>query len=429
VGIILFAYLIIGHQLALFLARRRFNPFDVFTLIDIVLLTMWVYVPLVNESLYFRFESDFSFFITTFLGIVFLYIGLHLPIRKTVKDTQLLFSIDSSLRVKWLIVSLILFCGATIIFMYQQLYFSRVSIWEYLKGERLSIYMVLLNEQNRGSIPDAIISFTRPILLVWLAISLERRQWLLAVFLYLIIFIGIVAISVTRLQIIITLLIPLFYYNYIFRYRISIPSAILTAIIFIILIYVLNIWRTQGFEKLIDVDVGLIPALEELSVNFKPLEGYEILWQLYINNRLQYEYGLTYLYIFLTAVPRILWLDKPLVSHEARWTTYLFGQHFAMVSEGTGVWTFTVWGEGLTQFGILGVFLNLFLFGLLVRWMYNKFNYNPHFKLMWFYYSIISAIYLRSSFSALAWIFLPLVFTRYVYLHGVIQLSRNVKVF
>jgi len=420
--ILLFACLIIGHQLVLLITRRRFDPFDVLTLIDITLLIMWVYAPMVNHSILVSLESDPLFFITTFLGIIFLYAGLHVPVRKMVRDTQIWFSGDSNLQVKWLLGSLILFSGATIIYVYQRLDFIKVGIWEYLIGERLSTYSMLLNEQDTGSIPDAIIFFTRPLLLVWLAVSLERRNWVEAVFLYLIIFMGIIAISVTRLQIIITILIPLFYYYY--RgggRRISFPSVFLAAVIFIMLMYILNIWRTEGLGNHNVIGVGLDLALKGLSLDLNPLKGYEILWHLYNNNQLQYEYGLTYLYIFLTAVPRALWHDKPLVSHEARWTTYLFGQHFATIPEAPGVWTFTAWGEGLTQFGILGVFLNLFLYGLLVRWMRSKFHYNPHFRLMWFYYSIICAIYLRSSFSSLAWTSLSLVFTRYVYLHRVIQ--------
>ncbi|MEM2058672.1 MAG: hypothetical protein QXO76_10540, partial [Thermoproteota archaeon] len=114
-------------------------------------------------------------------------------------------------------------------------------------------------------------------------------------------------------------------------------------------------------------------------------------------------------------VPRALWPDKPLVSHEARWTTYFFGQHFATGTEESGVWTFTVWGEGLTQFGIPGVFLNLFLYGYIVNWASNRFGKTPQFSIVWFYYSIFAATYLRSSFSSLAWDFITLLPMIYVY--------------
>jgi oligosaccharide repeat unit polymerase len=403
--IALFACLIIGHQLTLLLVRRRFDSFDVLTLIDVVLLTMWVYAPLVDDSLRFALDNDPVFSFTTLLGIGFLYAGLHFPMGKKTASTRR-WSEASLLRMRWLVWALILFCGATLLVVYQQAQLSGAGIWGYLTGERLFSYRVFLNEQNEGSIPGAIIQFTRPILLLWLAIALERRQWRQSVFLYVIILAGIIMISTTRLQIIITLLIPLFYYHRVHGYHVSIPISILAAVIFVIFLYTLNIWRGQGLESLRNVDFSLRTALDALPTVFNPMRGYEMLWRLERGNQLPYEYGLSYLYVPLTAIPRALWHNKPLVSHEARWTTYLFGQHFAMVSEGWGVWTFTVWGEGLTQFGILGVFINLFLYGLLVNWARHRFSQSPHFSIVWFYYSIFAATYLRSSFSALAWTFL-----------------------
>jgi oligosaccharide repeat unit polymerase len=413
----LFVFLIIGHQFTLLLVRRRFDPFDVLTLIDAVLLTMWVYAPLVDSSLRFRLDSDPAFSFTTLLGIGFLYLGLHLPIWKQTTNTWR-WSDLPTLRMRWLMWPLILFCVATVLVVYQQTQLSEVGIWGYLTGERLSTYRISLNERKEGSIASEIIEFTRPILLLWLAIALGRRQWRQVVLLYLIILAGIVMISMTRLQIIITLLIPLFYWYHTRGRHLSIPAAFLASAIFLLLIYALNIWRILGLEGLLDADVSLRAALELLPVDFNPMRGYEILWRLDNGNQLSYEYGLSYLYIPLTAIPRALWLDKPLVSHEARWTTYLFGQHFTMTPEGWGVWTFTVWGEGLTQFGIWGVFLNLLLYGLLVNWGRNRFGHNPHFTLVWFYYSIFAATFLRSSFSSLAWTFLiSFVPVSYVYSH------------
>jgi len=415
--IALFACLIIGHQLILLLVRRRFDPFDVLTLIDVVLFTMWVYAPLVDDSLRFSLDNDLAFSFTTLMGIGFLYAGLHFPVGNRTANTGVWLKPPTLiLRKRWLILTLILFCGATLLVVYQQAQLSGVGIWGYLTGERLSIYRRFLNEQYEGSIANAVISFARPILLLWLTIALEKRKWKQAVFLYMIILASIIMISTTRLQVIITLLIPLFYYYYRVRsHRSAILAAILAAVVFLILIYALNIWRSQGLEGLRSIDLSLRTVLYALPINFNPMRGYEMLWRLHSVNQLPYEYGLSYLYVPLTAIPRAIWHDKPLVSHEARWTTYLFGQHFAMALEGWGVWTFTVWGEGLTQFGILGVFLNLFLYGLFVNWVRHKFSQNPHFSIVWFYYSIFAATYLRSSFSALVWTFLTLVPARYLY--------------
>lgn len=413
----LFALLIFGHQLLLLFTKRRFNPFDVKVLLDVVLLTMWVFAPLSDSSLRFRLENDLSFAFTTFLGIVFLYAGLHLPVWRQNPDTWLL-SDPPILRMRWLWLALFVFVVATLAVSYQKIQYSGVGIWGYLTGDRIAAYRTILNEGSEGSAVARLISFTHPVILFWLAASLQQRHWKRALVLYLIILVGIVMIATTRLPVIITLLIPVAYYYQGSNRSLPIPAATLVACISIFLLYFLNILRTRGLDSALTLNISLGDAIGALGANFNPMRGYEMLWQLDSYNQLSYEYGLSYWYVPLTAVPRALWAAKPLVSFEPRWTTYLFGQHFAMTSEGWGVWTFTVWGEGLVQFGIFGVFFNLFLYGSLVAWAYHRFSRNPKFSLVWFYYSILAATYLRSSFSALAWTFfaafLPLMFIYYL---------------
>jgi len=398
--ILVFACVIIGHQLVFLLMRRRFDPFDVRTLIDVVLLTMWVYAPLTDRSLRFSLENDLSFSFTTLLGIVSLYIGLHLPIWK--RQTASIFQSRAPiLHMQWLWLTL--FLASTLLLTYQKIQLSSGDIWGYLTGDRLSAYQVFLTEEYRGSISGRIISFTQPILLLWLAIALERKRWMQASLLYLVLFAGIVLIATVRLPIIILLLIPVYYYYRSRNRPVTIPATLICVSVFVLLMFVLNIWRSSGLRDIQNIDFSGRGLFNSIELNFNPIRGYEKLWQMHANGQMHYEYGLTYLYVPLTAIPRALWQNKPQVSMEARWTTYLFGQHFAVADEGWGVWTFTVWGEGLVQFGVVGIFLNLFLYGILIAWMENKIGRSPRFSLIWFYYSILAATYLRSSFTALAW--------------------------
>jgi oligosaccharide repeat unit polymerase len=433
--IALFACLILGHQLALALKRRRVDPFDVKMLIDIVLLVMWVYAPLVNDFFRFTLENDLGFALTTFLGIVFLYVGLHMPTLIRKRRLILPWQSSASIRTRrWLWLALFLFIVATLSLTWQQIQYIGSTQAYFVEG-RLSTYAYILNEANRGSIFDGIISLTRPILLLWLGILLEEKRWKEALILYLVLLVGIVMIAMTRLQVIITLLLPVFYLYYSrfrnrgspFRVLVVLGLTVVSFMILFYLLYILNIWRTEGIKGLYGTNVTFWSVSHALAVNFNPIRGYYMLWE----NRdgLPHEYGLTYLYVLLTIVPRALWMDKPLVSHEARWTTYLFGQHFAISSdESWGVWTFTAWGEGLTQFGIVGVFLNLFLYGYIVSWMEKKFAKNRYFSLVWFYYSVIAAIYLRSSFSALAWTFLTLLPMFYVYSRSFVACKNGLMV-
>lgn len=404
--ILFFSVLILGHQLLLLSIKRSFDPFDVKVLIDVVLLTMWVYAPLTNSALRFRLEYDLAFATTTFIGILFLYIGLHLPVWKPKNSMPRLLSDARIVRIGWFWLALFIFVTATLFSVYQKTQFNVTNIVDLVTGARLAALASTLNEANEGSITGRLLSFTQPILLLWLAISLSQRRWLHSTLLYFLLLASIVLIASTRLPVILTLLLPVVYMARSRTKSMSIPVAAGAAVLFVLLMYALSIVRGQGIDKLLTLDFSWQQAFNSISGNFAPMRGYEILWQLDTADLLSYENGLAYLYVPLTAIPRAIWPEKPLTSIEARWTTMLFGQHFAKTDEGWGVWTFTVWGEGLVQFGILGVFLNLFLYGMLVAWADNKFGRSILFSLVWFYYSVLAATYLRSSFSALAWTFL-----------------------
>lgn len=388
---------------------------------DLVLFTMWVYAPLVSPPLRARLDTDLIFTFMTFFGIVFLYIGLHLPLWKKAPPFPQLQYAAPFLSQRWFKLAFLVFCLATLLLVYEAMRVSGVGIIGLLTGDRLSAVAARLNGSNEGSIPYRLMAMTQPILLVWLAINLGLRRWRQAAVLYTVLLISIVLIATTRLPVILTLLSPLVYFARKHGRSLSLPVSLGAAATFLILMYALNIVRGQGLDKLLSDGFSVPQVLGSVAANFAPMRGYEILWQLDEQHALQYEYGLTYLYVPLTAIPRTLWPTKPLTSIEARWTTSIFGQHFAFSDEGVGVWTFTAWGEGLVQFGIPGVLVNLFLYGVLVALVESKFGTNQVYSLVWFYYSVMAAIYLRSSLSALAWTtletFLPLMVVLYLSLH------------
>lgn len=76
------------------------------------------------------------------------------------------------------------------------------------------------------------------------------------------------------------------------------------------------------------------------------------------------EYGLNLVYYNpVSFVPRRLWPDKPATSANARLTQEVYN---VRIGEGRQSWirTFTVWGEGYSQFGALGVALySVLMFG------------------------------------------------------------------
>jgi oligosaccharide repeat unit polymerase len=415
--ITLFALLILGHQAFLWRKQRSVDPFDIKTLINAVLFMMWVYAPLVDEALRARLESDLLFASMTFAGILALYLGLHTPFRSPPRVSKL-----PIIRERWFWFCWFLFVVGTIVVVYERTKFSGIGLMDLLTGDRLGAVQARLNEANEGSIPDRVIWIAQPVLLVWLAICFMQRRWVKGFFLYITLMASIVFIATTRIPVILTLLLPAVYIAQHRARALSIPLALTLAAASIVLLYTFNIIRGQGLDAFLSLDFTLYDALSSIAVNFNPMRGYEILWLLERSGRLSYEIGLAYLYVPLTAVPRLFWPDKPLTSIEARWTTELFGQHFARTDEGVGVWTFTVWGEGLVQFGLVGIIVNLYLYGLLIGWMDNKFGRRAPFGLVWFYYSVLAATFLRSSLSALAWTFfmafVPLAFFWYMATRG-----------
>jgi oligosaccharide repeat unit polymerase len=85
------------------------------------------------------------------------------------------------------------------------------------------------------------------------------------------------------------------------------------------------------------------------------------------SGNISYEYGYQYLLSMISFVPRFIWPEKPYTNFSFRVSEQIYG----IAGEG-GAWihTFTPWGEGYLQFGIVGTLINtclIFLFIVLIR--------------------------------------------------------------
>lgn len=74
------------------------------------------------------------------------------------------------------------------------------------------------------------------------------------------------------------------------------------------------------------------------------------------NGSIKHEYGFQLWLDLITPIPRIIWKEKPNVSFSSRMTEKMYGR----IGEGNWVRTFTVWGEGYSQFGFAGILLYSF---------------------------------------------------------------------
>lgn len=112
-------------------------------------------------------------------------------------------------------------------------------------------------------------------------------------------------------------------------------------------------------ERSNQVNVGALLSESDL---LNDLPYYSILNNLYESKSLgkaELEYGVSWVYYpMLTYVPRSIWKEKPPTAFSTRYTEKLYWK----LGEGPVV-TFTIFGEGYIQFGLLGVFIAPILFG------------------------------------------------------------------
>jgi hypothetical protein len=162
----------------------------------------------------------------------------------------------------------------------------------------------------------------------------------------------------------------------------------------------LDQWRAVGVKAIDAQDIGMRRAFDRTGSDLNALRGYTMLWELHRDRQLPLEYGGNYLLMALSPVPRAFWPEKPLTAFEPRWTERLFGRTYTSGAGGGGVWVFTAWGEGLAQFGVPGIPLNLWLFGMVVGAVVGRLETDSSLVLVLFYYSALAATYLRGGFQA-----------------------------
>lgn len=88
-----------------------------------------------------------------------------------------------------------------------------------------------------------------------------------------------------------------------------------------------------------------------------------------IPDKLEYEYGNTYMAVFFVPIPRTMWAEKPLLSNGVIIADKVFGIDTAGVPPG-------MFGELYWNFGWIGITIGLFLFGMIVRSFYATFGLN-----------------------------------------------------
>lgn len=389
------------HQIILFRTTKKFDILSVDTLTDIVILILFAYAPHQDEDVMLLIKSDVLFPITSIIGIFSLHLGMSLFLGKEQRINTKLPRIEM-LRETMFVGICVIFISSIVIIVFHKVDECNCSLTQYFFGERLYAYKESLEEGTTSAFFYSIATMTRPVLLLLLYYYINSKKFFRGSLIFIILMLGILAIFATRLEILITLALPVAYYHYKHR-KLSIFSLSLLFILFLIIMTALNVWRGGGWNKVGSSILDYQYIIGNFGRDLSPLKGYSILWQYDKAGLLDYEYGLAYIYSMLTFIPRYIWNSKPLTAFEPRMTYQIIGSFIQ-----GGVWTFTAWGEGLVQFGIIGIPLNMFLYGATIAIARKISSGIEGSILASFYYSVLAATYLRGSFSSL--LFLTIVY-------------------
>lgn len=392
---LIFAVIVLAHQWYL----RQYHPdlplLCVDHLVDVFLLFFFGWGVFKSAYVLGNPEPDTAFTLGMTIGTLALYAGLgrkdrSLPRRWVVSD-----EVPEGLRETPLTIAMYIHLASATIIMVTKAASSGQSLWQYFIGDRTSEF--LGGSVLEGALLYQVMTITlaAPLMLLWL--RAKRRDWKGAAYVFLVLVFSAAAVFVTRLGLILILLLPGFYFYLRTKGSQNRRALAGIALVFVMTLAGLNYWRVYGLSAGDGEGSAAFVTYAALGGVENTTKGYEYLIHQYATGTLNYESGLNYWYTVTTFYPRALWPSKPITSFEGRWTEYVTGE---ALGSGVVVWTFTAWGEGLAQFGMFGIVLNLFLYGKVLR-LAEASLHKPIFLLVWAYYSVLAVTFLRGGFQAL----------------------------
>lgn len=401
--------LVIGHQLWLWARGWRFNALSPYFMCDLMIFALFGLGSLGHPVPARTVAEETLFCIYVWSGVIAYYVGLHLKLRlPSVRLPRLALPL-TWVRSRLELVSIGLAAGFTVAVafaLYQRTRVLGMSISELASLSALQAYTQAFI-QGTGELLTLVAYLVLTMMLMHLYFLMQQKRYLLALGMYVIINLLLPLIVAVRIPIVVNLALPLAYYHYAIK-RINVILIVLILIGGPLLLTALHGWRGKA-KSLFEWSVPEI-LVAEAGV----LQSLYLVWQTYLEEKLQIEYGAQYYYYSLVSlVPRALWAEKPLTSFEARWTANLYGD----VLRYGQIWvhTFTPWGEGLVQFGWIGSLINLFLYGLVLNMGIQFFQRRPHACLVYFAYTIAAATFMRTGTNALLFATVPYVVMVWLY--------------
>jgi hypothetical protein len=401
--------LVLGHMYFLVLRKRRRDLLGANLFIDISLLFMICFGAVVSHNYQTDPQQTSLFYLVFLLGTAALYAGLHFPWRLVMPTRDPVAVRKLSEHRMWkaslpiLVFWWLLYIGFFAIAIRDDLQHSgSLSIGGLFLGERLTQYGQRLAAGDSFLI-TTLAYYLLPIPCILLTILWNRGHRYATGLVFVLTTLAMCGEFKTRLWVLMIVTLPLAYRHY-FLHRLKWTQMAAVACGALVVLNVLNIWRGFGATRiasdLASRESNAAAIGDMLANDSSPMKALYGLVGMHMTSALDYENGRAYVYVFYSIIPRSLWSGKPLVSFSPRWSILLSGSFLTAAGQ-ANVTTFTAWGEGLAQFGIPGVALNLFLYGLFVSFVCYLFAGRAEYKLTMYCFSIQAAFCLRGEIGAI----------------------------
>lgn len=410
--------LVITHQLWLWHQGWRFNALSPYFLCDVMMFSLLGIGSLVVELDFPSIYSEIAFSFMVASGIIAYYLGLHMSIQnlkfnsKTIKIKKEILG-KLTQRYAYTFIMILLIIGI-FLFIYRMISTVSLPLSDLMTLSATKRYAELITS-GFGAFFSLLIYIFVSMTVIEMYFRLVSRKYLHFLLLYFLLIMIYLIISSTRVPLLSALLVPVAFYHY----RVKSVNIFLVAGLFLVAPILLTV-----SQELRSGSPGAWNTSDLLTAELIVLKDLHLLWSLYERDNLQKEYFYSFYYWIITFIPRQLWSEKPLTAFENRWTQHLYGSQ--LHPDGyPHIHTFTPWGEGLVQFGIFGVVLNLFLYGACLRLAIRFFSQRPHTCIAYFLYSILTAVFIRTSTQAL--VFTTAYFVISVLLYERLFLPREAK--
>ncbi len=379
------------HQAWLHQRRGWFDPFAVETLLDAALLLIVVVGTAIDPTAMALMTGNLDFGVMVWAGQLALYLGLHGGAQAGTASPSLGTGELSRRALLW--VSLGYAAGVGVVLAQSAQLAGGLTNW--LFGSRTDVAAAAA-AGGAGAIASNVALAGQAVLMVAVATAWRKGRWVEGWSWFGAIVLGLFCIFTTRFQFIVLLLLPVVYLHY-RRRRVSVGWLAAAVVPMVGLLALLNLVRGGGLAGLgQDVKVEDLVAGSSVVAPTYLLNPVVQLWEAEEQGRFDYEYGLNYLYTFVTPIPRALWPEKPLTSFSNRITEQMQGSQLDALG-GINISTYTVWGEGFGQFGAAGAVLNLGLFGYVLARFLRAARRRTDWILVGAFTAILGATYLRDS--------------------------------